>query len=410
MTSVAEPGVDTAPEVSTVQQPVSRLRFAVAVTALATGGFAIGTTEFVTMGLLPQIADGVDVSIPEAGHLISAYALGVVVGAPLLAALGARLPRRGLLVGLIAAFGLMNLLTATMSHYGLLFLVRFLDGLPHGAYFGVAALTAASMVPADRRGRALALVMMGIPVANVLGVPAATILGQQLGWRSAFAAVGVLSALTVVLILAFVPSTPGDPAASSRRELSALRHPQLWYAVGASGIGFGGLFALVSYIAPLTTEVGGLGEASVAVFLLVIGLGMVVGNMVAGRLVDWSVERSLRIGSVGLAASLLGYFVLAPLGWWALAAGFATTVLGSVLALGFQVRLIDAAEHAQTLGAALSHASLNIGNSLGAFLGGTVIAAGWGYRSPLLVGVGLALAGLVVLVLARRAERRARQG
>ena len=406
MTSVAEPGVDTAPEVSTVQQPVSRLRFAVAVTALATGGFAIGTTEFVTMGLLPQIADGVDVSIPEAGHLISAYALGVVVGAPLLAALGARLPRRGLLVGLIAAFGLMNLLTATMSHYGLLFLVRFLDGLPHGAYFGVAALTAASMVPADRRGRALALVMMGIPVANVLGVPAATILGQQLGWRSAFAAVGVLSALTVVLILAFVPSTPGDPAASSRRELSALRHPQLWYAVGASGIGFGGLFALVSYIAPLTTEVGGLGEASVAVFLLVIGLGMVVGNMVAGRLVDWSVERSLRIGSVGLAASLLAYFVLAPLGWWALAAGFATTVLGSVLALGFQVRLIDAAEHAQTLGAALSHASLNIGNSLGAFLGGTVIAAGWGYRSPLLVGVGLALAGLVVLVLARRAHTR----
>jgi DHA1 family inner membrane transport protein len=325
-----------------------------------------------------------------------------VVGAPLIAALGARLPRRGLLVGLIAAFGLMNLLTATMSHYGVLFLVRFLDGLPHGAYFGVAALTAASMVPAERRGRALALVMMGIPVANVLGVPAATILGQQLGWRSAFAAVGVLSALTVVLILAFVPSTPGDPTASSRRELSALRHPQLWYAVGASGIGFGGLFALVSYIAPLTTEVGGLGEASVAVFLLVIGLGMVVGNVVAGRLVDWSVERSLRIGLVGLAAALLAYFVLALLGWWALAAGFATTVLGSVLALGFQVRLIDAAEHAQTLGAALSHASLNIGNSLGAFLGGAVIAAGWGFRSPLLVGVALALAGLVVLVLAHR--------
>lgn len=412
MTSVAEQSTtDTAvPEVSTVQHPVSRLRFAVAVLALATGGFAIGTTEFVTMGLLPQIADGVGVSIPEAGHLISAYALGVVVGAPLIAALGARLPRRALLVGLIASFGVLNLLTATMSHYGWLFLVRFLDGLPHGAYFGVAALTAASMVPAERRGRALALVMMGIPVANVLGVPAATILGQQLGWRSAFAAVGVLSALTVALILAFVPSTPGDPAASSRRELSALRHPQLWYAVGASGIGFGGLFALVSYIAPLTTEVGGLGEASVAVFLLVIGLGMVVGNVVAGRLVDWSVERSLRIGSVGLAAALLGYFVLAPYGWWALAAGFATTVLGSVLALGFQVRLIDTAEHAQTLGAALSHASLNIGNSLGAFLGGTVIAAGWGYRSPLVVGVGLALAGLVVLVLARRAEQRTRQG
>jgi len=407
MTSLAEP----VPEAATLaQHPVSRLRFAAAVLALATGGFAIGTTEFVTMGLLPQIAEGVDVSIPQAGHLISAYALGVVVGAPLLAALGARLPRRALLVTLIAAFGLLNLLSAAVSHYGLLAFVRFLDGLPHGAYFGLAALTAASMVPAHRRGRALALVMMGIPVANLLGVPAATILGQQLGWRAAFVAVGLVSALTVVLILAFVPSTPGDPTASSRRELSALRHPQLWYAVGASGIGFGGLFALVSYIAPLTTEVGGLGESAVAVFLLVIGLGMVVGNLVAGRLVDWSIERSLRIGSVGLAAALALYWVLAPYGWAALVAGFLTTVLGSVLALGFQVRLIDAAEHAQTLGAALSHASLNIGNSLGAFLGGAVIAAGWGFRAPLVVGVGLSLAGLLVLVLARRADRSARQG
>lgn len=407
MTSLAEP----VPEAATLaQHPVSRLRFAAAVTALATGGFAIGTTEFVTMGLLPQIAEGVDVSIPQAGHLISAYALGVVVGAPLLAALGARLPRRALLVTLIAAFGLLNLLSAAVSHYGLLAFVRFLDGLPHGAYFGLAALTAASMVPAHRRGRALALVMMGIPVANLLGVPAATILGQQLGWRAAFVAVGLVSALTVVLILAFVPSTPGDPTASSRRELSALRHPQLWYAVGASGIGFGGLFALVSYIAPLTTEVGGLGESAVAVFLLVIGLGMVVGNLVAGRLVDWSIERSLRIGSLGLAVALALYWVLAPYGWAALVAGFLTTVLGSVLALGFQVRLIDAAEHAQTLGAALSHASLNIGNSLGAFLGGAVIAAGWGFRAPLVVGVGLSLAGLVVLVLARRADRSARQG
>ncbi len=407
MTSLAEPVPDAVPP---VQHPVSRLRFAAAVTALATGGFAIGTTEFVTMGLLPQIAEGVDVSIPQAGHLISAYALGVVVGAPTLAALGARLPRRALLVTLISAFGLLNLLSAAVSHYGLLAFVRFLDGLPHGAYFGLAALTAASMVPAHRRGRALALVMMGIPVANLLGVPAATLLGQQLGWRAAFVAVGLVSALTVVLILAFVPSTPGDPTASSRRELSALRHPQLWYAVGASGIGFGGLFALVSYIAPLTTEVGGLGESAVAVFLLVIGSGMVVGNLVAGRLVDWSIEGSLRIGSVGLALALALYWVLAPYGWAALVAGFLTTVVGSVLALGFQVRLIDAAEHAQTLGAALSHASLNIGNSLGAFLGGAVIAAGWGFRAPLVVGVGLSLAGLLVLVLARRADRGARQG
>ena len=385
-------------------EPATRARFVLAVVALATGGFAIGTTEFVTMGLLPQIAGGIGVTIPQAGHLISAYALGVVVGAPTLAALGARLPRRALLVWLMVAYAVLNLLSAAVSHYGLLAFVRFLDGLPHGAYFGVSALVASGMVSPERRGRALALVMMGIPVANLAGVPAATLLGQAYGWRAAYVAVGLVSVLTVVMILAFVPSTPGDATATGRRELAALRHPQLWYAVGAGAIGFGGLFALVSYIAPITTDVGGLPESAVAVFLLVLGVGMVVGNVVAGRLVDWSIEKSLRGAAVGLALALMLYFVLAPTGWWAVLAGFLVTVIGSVLALGFMARLMDAAEHAQTLGAAMSHASLNIGNALGAWLGGLVIAAGYGLRAPLVVGAGLALAGLVVLVLARRAH------
>ncbi|MDO3396714.1 MFS transporter [Nocardioides sp. SOB44] len=385
-------------------EPVTRARFVLAVVALATGGFAIGTTEFVTMGLLPQIAGGIGVTIPQAGHLISAYALGVVVGAPTLAALGARLPRRALLVWLMVAYAVLNLLSAAVSHYGLLAFVRFLDGLPHGAYFGVSALVASGMVSPERRGRALALVMMGIPVANLAGVPAATLLGQAYGWRAAYVAVGLVSVLTVVLILLFVPSTPGDATATGRRELAALRHPQLWYAVGAGAIGFGGLFALVSYIAPITTDVGGLPESAVAVFLLVLGVGMVVGNVVAGRLVDWSIEKSLRGAAVGLALALLLYFVLAPTGWWAVLAGFLVTVIGSVLALGFMARLMDAAEHAQTLGAAMSHASLNMGNALGAWLGGLVIAAGYGLRAPLVVGAALALAGLVVLVVARRAH------
>ena len=385
-------------------EPVTRARFVLAVVALATGGFAIGTTEFVTMCLLPQIAGGIGVTIPQAGHLISAYALGVVVGAPALAALGARLPRRALLVWLMVAYAVLNLLSAAVSHYGLLAFVRFLDGLPHGAYFGVSALVASGMVSPERRGRALALVMMGIPVANLAGVPAATLLGQAYGWRAAYIAVGLVSVLTVVLILLFVPSTPGDATATGRRELAALRHPQLWYAVGAGAIGFGGLFALVSYIAPITTDVGGLPESAVAVFLLVLGVGMVVGNVVAGRLVDWSIEKSLRGAAVGLALALLLYFVLAPTGWWAVLAGFLVTVIGSVLALGFMARLMDAAEHAQTLGAAMSHASLNMGNALGAWLGGLVIAAGYGLRAPLVVGAALALAGLVVLVVARRAH------
>ncbi|TIC84304.1 MFS transporter [Nocardioides sp. GY 10127] len=383
------------------------LRFWVAVVALATGGFAIGTTEFVAMGLLPEISAGMGVSISQGGHLISLYALGVVVGAPLIAALGARLPRRGLLVGLIAAYGVLNLASAGATSFHLLGLLRFLDGLPHGAYFGLSALVAASMVPPHRRGFALAMVMMGIPLANVAGVPLVTLVGQHAGWRWAYVAVGALSLVTVVLVLLAVPATPGDRTATGRRELSGLRSPQLWLAVVAAGGGFGGMFALVTYVSPLTQDVGGLSESAVAVFLFALGLGMIVGNTVAGRLCDWSVENSLRLGSVGLALSLVAYFVLAPTGWWALLAAFAVTLTGSVLALGFQMRLIDAAGESQTLGAALSHSALNIGNGLGAWLGGVVIAMGYGLRAPLVVGAVLAVLGLGVIVLARVAARRA---
>lgn len=405
MTAVAEPlaPADVVPAQHTALG--RRARFWLVAVALATGGFAIGTTEFVAMGLLPEIADGVGVSIPSAGHLISAYALGVVVGAPTLAALGARLPRRGLLLGLMGFYTVLNGLSALAVGFHSLLVLRFLDGLPHGAYFGVSALVASSLVAPERRGRAIATVMMGIPLANVAGVPLATVLGQHLGWRSAYVTVTVIGALALLMVALFAPRTPGDHTATGRRELAALRHPQLWFATIAGAIGFGGLFALMSYVAPLTTRVGGLGSGAVPVFLLVLGVGMVTGNWLAGHLVDRTVEGTLRLGAVGLAVVLCAYFVAAPAGWWALPLAFATTVIGSVLAMGFMVRLIDAAEHAQTLGAALSHASLNIGNALGAWLGGLVIAAGYGFRAPLLVGAALAVLGLGVIVLAHRAGR-----
>ena len=235
------------------------------------GGFAIGTTEFVTMGVLPQIADGVDVSIPVAGRVISAYALGVVVGAPVLAFFGAKLPRRALLLGLMAAYALFNALSALAPNYGTLMVARFLDGLPHGGYFGVASLVAASMVAPERRGRAIALVLMGLPVANVVGVPAATWLGQTLGWRASYWVVAALSALTIALVLAFVPDCPGNPEATGRRELLALRMPQVWFAIVAGAVGFGGMFALFSYVAPMVTRVGDLPDSAVPVFLLTLG-------------------------------------------------------------------------------------------------------------------------------------------
>jgi DHA1 family inner membrane transport protein len=372
--------------------------FALAVLALAVGGFAIGTTEFVTMGLLPQISDGVGVSIPRAGNVIAAYALGVVVGAPLLAFFGAKWPRRGLLVVLMGAYALFNALSAVATNFEMLMVARFLDGMPHGGYFGVASLVAASMVAPERRGRAMAWVLLGLPVANVVGVPAATVLGQQLGWRASYWLVAALAALTMILVVSFVPACPGNPEATGRRELAALGKPQVWLTMLAGAIGFGGMFALFSYIAPAVTEVSGLPSSAIPVFLLTLGVGMVVGNWAAGRMVDRSVLGSLLGSTIGLAVVLVVYWAVAPHGWVALPAAFAVTFVGSVLALSMMIRLIDVAGHAETLGAAMSHSSLNVGNALGAWLGGLVIAAGLGFRAPILVGVVLAVAGFVVVV------------
>jgi DHA1 family inner membrane transport protein len=370
------------------------------------GGFAIGTTEFMAMGLLPQVADGVDVSIPTAGHLISAYALGVVVGAPVLAFLGARLPRRGLLVALMAAYAGANALSAVAGSFGLLLLARFLSGVPHGAYFGVASLVAASLAPRGREGRAVAMVMLGLSVANVVGVPAATWMGQSLGWRSAFWVAAALALLTAMLVTGLVPACPGNADATGRRELRLFAEPQAWLTLLAGAIGFGGMFALYSYIAKVVTEVGGLAEGAVPVFLLAFGVGMVAGTYVAGPLADWSVFRSLIGSSLAMALLLLAYAALAPAGWWALVPAFLVAVASSVLVVNLQLRLMSVAGDAQTLGAAMNHSSLNIGNALGAWLGGLVIAAGWGYRAPSLVGVVLALAGLAVLLLSASVHRR----
>jgi len=386
--------------------PVVRARhFGLAILALAMGGFAIGTTEFVTMGLLPQIASGVEVSIPAGGHVISAYALGVVVGAPILAFLGARLPRRALLVALMVAFAVGNAASALATSYGALMVARFAAGLPHGAYFGVASLLAASMASPARKGRAVAAVMLGLSVANVVGVPAATWFGQNLGWRTAFWGVTALGVVTLALVLAFVPSCPGDSEATGRRELSAFKQPQVWLTLLAGAIGFGGMFAVYTYIAPTVTEVGGLGESAVPIFLLSFGLGMVAGTWLAGVMADWSIFRSLLIGAVGMGATLFLFWLTASGGWLALPVVFLITALGSVLVINLQLRLMDVAGDAQTLGAALNHASLNVANALGAWLGGLVIAAGWGYRAPALVGLGLSVAGFAVLVLSAMVHR-----
>ncbi len=379
---------------------------ALAVLALSVGGFTIGTTEFVTMGLLPEMARGVEVSIPQAGHVISAYALGVVVGAPLIAVLGARLPRKGLLVALMVAYAAANLATALAPSFLSLAGARFVAGLPHGAYFGVASLVAASLVDPARAGRAVSRVMLGLAVANLLGVPAAAWLGQTFGWRTAYGAVTGLGVLTLVLVLLFVPVIAADRRATGRRELRAFARLQVWLTLLVGAVGFGGMFAMYSYIAPTVTDVTGLSASMVPVYLLAFGVGSILGTTLGGFGADWSLLRSIVAANVAMGLGLLLFTVTAaqPVAAWFTVLLVSTG--GSVLAVTLQMRLMRVAGDAQTLGAAMNHASLNLANALGAWLGGLVIAAGLGYTAPSLVGAGLSVAGLAVLALSVLVHRR----
>ena len=376
--------------------------------ALALGGFAIGTTEFVAMGLLPQIARGVAVSLPAGGHVVSAYALGVVVGAPLLAGLGARLPRRTLLVGLMAAFAAGNLLSALAPTYGFLLAARFVTGLPHGAYFGVAALVAADLAGPERRARAVSRVLLGLSVANVVGVPAATWLGQALGWRAAFAAAAILALLTVASIAAVVPWTAPDRGATLRRELGAVRRPQVLLAVATGAIGGGGMFAVYSYISPILTARTGLPLGAVPAALGVWGLGMVAGSLVGGRLMDWRPVASM-LGAFALMAALFALFSVTSLHPVTAIATVFALGLGLVLPTGLQMRLMDVSADAQSLGAALNHSAFNMANALGAWLGGVVLSAGLGLTAPMWVAFGLTLGGVVVFTAALVLDRRGAQ-
>jgi DHA1 family inner membrane transport protein len=394
-----------APEQTEPSHAPSR-RVGLALLALAMGGFAIGTTEFVSMGLLPQLAHGVGVSIPTAGHVISAYALGVVVGAPLIAVFGARLPRRELLIGLMLVFLVGNAASALAMNFTSLTLARFFSGLPHGAYFGVASLVAANLVTADRRGRAVSLVMLGLAVSNVAGVPAATWLGQHAGWRSAYWLVSALAAVTAVLVLWLVPHIAANREATGRNELRAFKNPQVLLTLLAGAIGFGGMFAMYTYIAPTVTDVAGLDESLVPLYLLVFGSGMVVGTPLGGRLADWSVFRSTLAGSVLMGLTLVVFSVTSQWFLPGLLTVFLLSTFSSVLVVGLQMRLMQVAGDAQTIGAAMNHSSLNLANALGAWLGGAVVAAGYGYRAPALVGAGLAAAGLLVLLVSATLHRR----
>ncbi|MDX3901533.1 MAG: MFS transporter [Sphingobium sp.] len=373
--------------------------------ALAMGAFSIGTTEFAAMSLLPYFSAGLGINVPTAGHVISAYALGVVAGAPVIAVLGARLPRRSLLIGLMALFALANGLSALAPTYGWMLLFRFLSGLPHGAYFGVAALVAASMVPNDQRTQAVAKMFAGLTIATVIGVPFANWMGQAIGWRWGFGIVAVLALTTVTLVALFAPNQRPDAAASPLRELGALRKSQVWLTLLTGAIGFGGLFGVYTYVASTMIEVTHVSERLVPVVFMLFGVGMTVGNLVAARFADRMLSRTVIVLMLWSAFSL-ALFPIAAGNIWSLGLVVLMIGMGGGLGTVLQTRLMDVAGDAQTLAASLHHSAFNIANALGPWLGGLSIAAGHGLLSTGWIGCALSLMGLSVFLLSLALEAR----
>lgn len=363
--------------------------------ALAMGGFAIGTGEFAIMGLMPNVAQGLGISEPQVGHVISTYALGVVVGAPLLAILGSRMFRLHLLLLLMGFFALGNFASALAPDYHWLMLFRFITGLPHGAYFGVAMLVAASMVAPHERAKAVSRVLAGLTIAMLIGNPTATWLGQWLSWRWAFGLVGLIALLTVLLVALFLPLDRSEPRNDPMRELRDFNRKPVWLALAISSVGFAGMFCVFSYLAPTLLEVTGVGEGWIPVALAAFGLGGIVGNLFGGWLFD-------RLGFKAVAWLLLWsilvllVFPFAAYSLWTiLPAAFA---IGTMVSLGppLQTHLMDVAGEAQTLGAASNHSAFNIANALGPWLGGLAISAGFGWNSTGYIGAATGVAGLLV--------------
>lgn len=395
----------TPPPAAPAPLPPGRLRLVIL--AMALGAFAIGTTEFASMGLLPQIARSLEVSVPQAGMLITLYALGVVIGAPLVTMAAVRVPRARLLVVLIALIGLGNLASAIAPSFTVLALARFVAGLPHGAFFGVSALVASRLSPPGRRARSVSLVMLGLTIATMLGVPASTALGQSVGWRSAYVIVVVLAAASTLAIWRLVPEPEGSTGSGSiRGELGALRRGQVWFGLGIGAIGFGGMFAVYSYVGEIVPGVMGLGERAVPVALFVFGVGMTVGNVIAGRLADRSVYGTILLGLVGMAITLAVFALVAQHAIAGMALLFAIAVTSQLMGPSLQLFLLDASPDAPSLAAALHHSALNIGNSLGAALGAAVLAAGWGLLAPAWTGVVLAVLGLGIAGASLLVHRR----
>ncbi len=377
-----------------------------ALLALAIGAFGIGTTEFVTSGLLPEVADEFGVSIPTAGYLTTGYALGVVVGAPVLAIIGSRVSRKRMLMALMGLFVAGNALSAAAPVFGVMLAGRIVASLAHGAFFGIGAIVAAGLVAPQKKAGAIAMMFTGLTVANVIGVPLGTLVGQSVGWRVTFSLIAGLGVLAVLGVAALVPQQGRPERTRISGELAAFRNPQVLLAMAMTVLGFGGVFTMSTYLAPMMTDVTGYASSSVTWLLVLFGLGMVVGNLVGGRYADRALMPMLFTGLGGLAVLL----ALLPLTAHSkIAAAVSIPLVG---AFGFatvpplQKRVLDQTADAPTLASAVNIGAFNLGNAIAAWLGGIVISAGFGYTAPTWVGAAMAGTALLLALLSASLERR----
>ncbi|WP_229068273.1 MFS transporter [Actinoplanes sp. DH11] len=384
-----------------------------ALLALSLGGFGLGLTEFVAMGLLPELAQDLlptqyarsaPDAVATAGWMITIYALGVVAGAPTIAALTARVPRRRLVAGLLALMVAGTAASALAPTFELVLAGRFVAALAHGAYFGAAGILAASILGPGNQGKGVAMVIGGLTAANLLGVPLITALGQAHGWRAAYLAVAAVFAVTLVAVLVTVPSPPAAPGGSPRAELRAFRSPQVWLTAATVAVGTSGFFAVNSYVAPVTTQITELSAGTVPWVMAVMGLGMTAGIAIGGHAADWNLRRTVFIGFAGMLVSVVVFALTAAHPAGLFLGAFLTGAASLFIVPALQALLIEAAPGAQLMGAAVNQSSLNIANSIGAALGGAAIAAGWGYLSSAWLGVGLTVLGLILAVISFRAK------
>lgn len=383
--------------------------FPIPLMALALSAFAIGTTEFIIMGLLPEIATDLGVSLPSAGMLVSSYALGVTVGAPILAALTARVALKNAMLALMGLFVIGNLMCAFASGYGMLMAGRVVASFAHGAFFGLGAVVAANMVPADKQSGAIALMFTGLTLANVLGVPSGTMLGQALGWRAAFLAVTALGVLSMAAITAWVPSSVKAAQDGLGAGVAVLRDPLIWLALALTVVGFGSVFVVFTYIAPILREITGIPAQGVVGVLVLFGVGLAIGNTLGGKLADhpgFGPLRSLLLVLAALTAVLIAFYFT---DWHDVTAVITVFLLG-VAAFAtlppLQMHVVRKSANAPTLASTLNIGAFNLGNAGGAFLGGAVLSAGHGLAKVPLAGAAVAFVGLVLTGLAMKLEGR----